>query len=434
MRLFGSDGIRGVAGTYPLDASTLTRIGQVIHEDLGAGVVVVGRDTRPSGRQICEQVLGMLKDADVLDLGIVPTPAVACETKSRHADLGIMITASHNPAKDNGLKFFGSDGFKISRERAKQWEQRVAQTPEISSRTSLSCQTVSATHYEDLVRSHFQQDWGGLKVIFDLAHGAAVNMVPRVCRSIGLDAQYLAGSRDGERINAGVGALHPHKLAEQVLSQRADVGFAFDGDADRLVVVDRHGNCVPGDVVMYILAQCYVREGKNLDRLFGTVLSGQGLEDALRGMNIALERTPVGDQHILDGLRSTGALFGGEPSGHLIQMDLLPAGDGLLAALRILRHLTQDSDLIVKARQAVPSYPTYESNIQVNHKPDIHDVPALRDLAMTIERALDGTGRWVLRYSGTEPLLRVFAETKHMDTVKPMLDSFCRIAKEVLNG
>lgn len=431
--LFGTDGIRGTFGQAPMDETTVRRLACVIGAGLNSdATVVIGRDSRQSGPLIARFLQDHL-GCQVIDLGVVTTPIVAWETSERAADLGIMITASHNPPADNGLKFFASNGYKIDPELAARWSEQLSQVQSVRSNQADHC-VATPDHYLALVKQQFGQDcWGGLKVVFDLAHGGAAGWVKTACDGLGLDAVWVADSADGEKINMGVGAMAPGRLAQAVLHHEADVGFAFDGDGDRLVVVDREGRVVSGDAVLFALANCYRLEKKHLKRVVGTVLCGQGLSEALNALDLKLVRTAVGDQHILRELRRSGELLGGEPSGHIIQMDLLGAGDGLFAALRLLRHLVTDKNLLQASQEQIPSYPTLEHNLRVRHKPDISSVPELQLKCEEIERLLAGQGRWILRYSGTEPLLRIFVEAKNLSAVEGPVNAFARKAEEVLN-
>ncbi len=434
--LFGTDGIRGRSGQAPLDDDGLRRIAKVIDSDLPPGAAIVfGRDTRESGPSMIKSLVTSMVDRPLYDLGIVTTPMVACETVRRNAALGVMVTASHNPAPDNGLKFFGADGFKIERERARRWSSAFYTTTADLQAGAASLVACKPSHYSDMVMGHFGNDkLSSIKVVFDLAHGAATGRMPALCQQLGLNASFVADEIDGKRINQHVGALHPQRLAARVKSLNAHIGFAFDGDGDRLVVIDHQGNTVPGDVVLFALAECLRREGHDVKRVYGTILAGQGLHDALAKKGAELIRTPVGDQYLLEGLRKSGDILGGEPSGHYIQMDLLNAGDGFLPALRLLRHLTSDAKLIQEASQQVPRYPCLERNIRISKREPIEGIGPLNDIKGTIDRELEDQGRLVLRYSGTEPLLRLFIEAKSLEKVAPLVDTFAAKAEELLNG
>ncbi len=413
--IFGTDGIRGKAGQFPLDSRTVQKLSRVLKRWLPhGGAVVIGSDTRSSCEELKSFLLADWSDLRIADLGVAPTPAVAFETQARGADLGVMITASHNPPQDNGLKFFDARGLKISSEQAQRWSDQVSAEPQATALRGGAPQTAQADRYRDFIRARFSPaDFHGLRLGFDLANGASVHLAKRVLADLEIDAMLTGDAPDGGNINCGVGALHPETIASVAADHGLDAGFAMDGDGDRLAV----STTVPvhGDVVLFALFRLMRAEGVAVDTVVGTILCGLGLEEALRKEGCALERTPVGDQNVLAEMTARGLPLGGEPSGHLIQSDLFPAGDGLLGALRLARGLKQNPDLLRQAHAATPMYPVFEKSYRVAAKPPLEEVAAVQAEVSALRRRLGDAGRLILRYSGTEPKIRVFVEARDLE-------------------
>jgi phosphoglucosamine mutase len=375
----------------------------------------MGCDTRASGAQLMAWLLAGLQAGQVEDLGVVTTPVVAYETARRGASLGIVLTASHNPPEYNGLKFFERSGLKLTESRARSWSERV-ESGTISAKGNASAELartpVLPDHYAGLLHHHFRKpDFHGVTLAWDLANGAASARVPQWLRELTDNPVIMGVSPDGNNINQGCGAMAVEALGELVCDQGLNAGFALDGDGDRLVVVGPDGQPIHGDLVLYGLVQAMAREGQNITTVVGTILTGLGLETRLAQDGIRLLRTPVGDQHVLAAMVEQGWLVGGEPSGHLIQADLFPAGDGLLAALRLARAMAADPHFWKEIAASVALLPTLECNISVRHKPPLASLPTLSEAARELEHHMGSRGRLILRYSGTEPKIRLVVES-----------------------
>ena len=405
--IFGTDGIRGEAGVPPLDRITVCKISAVLAQWLPQdALVVIGSDTRTSREEIRTWLVSALGATRVLDLGIVPTPVVAFETRARNADLGIMITASHNPPKDNGLKFFERSGLKLPKDVARRWSDQIGTIQAIDAPASLTA--ASPDHYRAFIKETFDRDrLQGIRFGFDLANGAGSLLVPDLLEELGIRATFIGNTADGSRINDGVGALHPEALADLLTREQLPYGFALDGDGDRLAAAAPQA--LNGDVVIYALYRI-LREKKPVPAVVGTIMCGMGLENRLREEGVELIRTPVGDQNVLAEQIEKSLPLGGEPSGHLILSDLFPAGDGLLAALTLATGLADNPALLREAVDAVPMLPTYEQAYRVRHKPPLDEVPAVAACIASLEERIAGTGRIIIRYSGTEPKLRFYLE------------------------
>lgn len=433
--IFGTDGIRAEAGSPPLDAQTIRKLSGVLRSEFGPGVrVVCGRDTRRSGAQIHSWICHAWDGWELVDLGVVPTPVVAYETKARNAQLGVMLTASHNPAQYNGLKFFDGNGLKITRTVARRWSDQVEQMTSVPSPAAPHSIPAYPDAYRSMVTTHFgAEDFSGLTMAFDCANGACIHVAKQIAQDLKLDALFLGDAPDGTNINGHVGSLFPQAVARCVRDHDRHMGCALDGDGDRLVVVDAHGDVVHGDVLLYALSLCFEQEGLHLADVVGTILCGYGLERALDRRGMTLHRTPVGDQNVLATMQANGYLLGGEPSGHLIQGDLFPAGDGVLAALRLAKHLSRNPKLFQQAREQVPILPAYENAYVVRSKRPLNEVEPIKECVHALKQGLAGNGRLVLRYSGTEPKLRLWVESDQLSDVMGRIEQLERAIREVLS-
>jgi len=414
--LFGTDGIRARFGEFPLDRASVQALGGLIAEELGPhGHLVLGCDTRSSCAQLVKWLLAGWQGGKVEDLGVVTTPMVAYETSRRGASMGIAITASHNPPEYNGLKFFEGSGLKLCEQKALAWSERV-ESGRVSAKGMATGEPARTrtlpNHYAGLLHRHFQRaDFGELALAWDLANGAASACLPQWLRELTGNPVIMGDAPDGSNINQGCGAMEVKALGELVRCRGLHAGFALDGDGDRLVVVGPDGQPIHGDLVLYGLVQAMAREGQNITTVVGTILTGLGLETRLVQDGIRLLRTPVGDQHVLATMVDQGWLVGGEPSGHLIQADLFPAGDGLLAALRLARAMAADPQFWQTIAARVDLLPTLECNIAVRHKPPLASLPTLTEAARKLEGHMGSRGRLILRYSGTEPKIRLVVES-----------------------
>lgn len=433
--IFGTDGIRGKVGRFPLDAATVLALSEVLRVFLGRrGRIVVGRDPRRFGDVLFDQLTRHLDSVEVWDLGVVTTPAVGAEARARNADLGVMITASHNPPEYNGLKFLDRHALKVSTDITATWSRDLeARTMPASGKPGRVIQD-HARHYVKLLQEEFSAaELEGQRLGFDFAHGGASYLGREVLNALNVSAEIMGDRPDGGNINHGVGSLHPQRLGALVRECGLDVGFALDGDGDRLVVVDRRGDVIHGDVLLYALFHAVRERHPECCDLVGTIMCGKGLEVLLQEEGYRLHRTSVGDQNIIQHLVSHQLLFGGEPSGHIVLAHILPTGDGLLSALYLARHLRQYPDFLPWAVSRVPVFPTHERAIAVRHKPPLHTLPALQQAADALERRLGDEGRLIIRYSGTEPKIRLFVEARDLTPHQPLINALEAAVMEVLS-
>jgi phosphoglucosamine mutase len=389
--LFGTDGIRGVANEYPITPEVALRIGRAVARVLraqnkGRHKVVIGKDTRVSGYML-ETALtsGLVSEgARVLLTGPVPTPAVAHLTKSMACDAGIMLTASHNPFADNGIKIFGPDGYKLNDALEEEVEKIIlggAQSPPPDIRLGKAYRIDDATgRYIEFAKSSIgAKNLKGLKVVVDCAHGAGYFVGPLILEELGAEVIKLGTSPDGYNINEGVGSLHPEKAAELVKKHKADIGVCLDGDADRVIFVDGNGNIISGDRVLCLCAIALKKQNKlRGNTLVTTVMSNLGLRDALAADGIALEQTQVGDRHVLERMRDGGFNFGGENSGHLIFSDFATTGDGIVSALIVLSVIKESGQSLAELADCMSEYPAELVALPVKKKPPLESIPKIK--------------------------------------------------------
>ena len=423
--LFGTDGIRGIANKYPITPEVALRIGRAVARVLeaqrsGRHKVVIGKDTRVSGYML-ETALtsGLVSEgARVLLTGPVPTPAVAHITKSMACDAGIMLTASHNPYADNGIKIFGPDGYKLNDSLEAEIEAIIkgeAPTPNKDIRLGKAFRIDDATgRYIEFAKSSIgSMNLRGLKVVVDSAHGAGYQVAPVIFDELGAEVIKIGSSPDGYNINEGYGSLHPEKAAKLVKSEGADLGICLDGDADRVIFVDGDGEVLSGDRVLCLCAKALKASGKlRGNTLVSTVMSNLGLRDALAEDGISLEQTKVGDRHVLEHMREGGFSFGGENSGHLIFSDFATTGDGIVSALMVLSFLKESGNSLAELADCMTEYPQVLVNMPVSQKPPLQEVPEIMAAIDAANQTLGDNGRTLVRYSGTEKKLRVLAEAK----------------------
>jgi phosphoglucosamine mutase len=435
-RLFGTDGVRGLANVdlTPELAMGLARAAG----DGRPGLAVVGRDTRRSGQMIGAAVSAGLQAAgyDVLDLGIVPVGAVSYTTRTRKAALGVMISASHNPAPDNGIKFFGPDGAKLDDEREASIEGRLRSGPpwhavEGADVGILTGDQGSVEAYLDHLVDAADFSLNGLEIALDCANGAAYDAAPRLFERLGADVEVFAAEPSGMNINDGCGAVHPEWLAARAEGR---IGLAFDGDADRLIAVDEDGVAINGDVVMAVLAR-HLRQRDLLpgDRVVATVMSNLGFKRALRTMGLTLEETAVGDRYVLEAMQRLDAGLGGEQSGHVI-FHREPTGDGLLTGLRLLEVVAATGAPLRELRRVMIEYPQVLRNVHVRVKERLPDADAVWSAVSMMEKRLGDDGRILVRASGTEQLVRVMVEASEAPTAASVADDLALVVRRELGG
>ncbi|MBV9214677.1 MAG: phosphoglucosamine mutase [Acidobacteria bacterium] len=425
-RLFGTDGIRGIAGEFPLDKATVRTIGNSLsnyfREELSRDPrFVTGRDTRESGGWIEAEIHSGIHEGggEVESAGIITTPGVAYVTNAFRFDAGIVISASHNPFEDNGIKIFSPSGKKISSDIERQIEADIyaAQGSAIPV-GSRKADSASANQFRAAYLDHLAEKVGGLdlshrKIVLDCANGAASDLAPELFKRLGANVTAINCSPDGRNINLNCGSLHLDGLQRRVIEEKADAGIAFDGDADRALFVNEKGEVVDGDATLWVMARYLKDHGKLANStVVSTVMSNIGLELALKGEGIELNRAQVGDKYVLDELLANGSEIGGEQSGHIIFPEISLVGDGMMTALLLLRAIVERGVSVSEATTGFSRYPQVLVNVKVKEKRPFAEIPAIAEAARELETRLAGSGRLLLRYSGTENLARVMIEGK----------------------
>ena len=446
--LFGTDGIRGRANTHPMTAAMALQVAQAAGAYFQSGqarrhAAVIGKDTRLSGYMIeAALTAGLLsRGMDVLLVGPLPTPAIAMLTRSMRADVGIMVSASHNPYEDNGIKLFGPDGYKLS-DDAEAEITRLIDEPDTlpplvdSSRIGRAKRLEDAGgRYIEFAKSSFPRGLilDGLKIAIDCANGAAYRVAPTVLRELGAEVIPLAVSPDGTNINRECGATAVAHLATQTVAHGAHIGLALDGDADRLIVIDETGQIIDGDQIMALIATSWARAGLlRGGGIVATIMSNMGLERHLEAQGLRLTRTKVGDRYVLEAMRAEGFNVGGEQSGHLILADYATTGDGLIAALQVLACLVESGKRASELTRVFKPFPQILKNIR--YAPGVDPLaldPVLTAIAAA-EQRLKGSGRLVIRKSGTEPLIRVMAEGEDPALVSETVDALIAVVASTL--
>ncbi len=422
-KLFGTDGVRGTANTHPMTAEMALRIGAAVgryfrRDAAGVHRVVIGKDTRLSGYMFENALTAGLTSTgmNVLLLGPVPTPAVGLLTRSMRADLGVMISASHNPAHDNGIKFFGPDGFKLSDKVEAEIEALIANGVEPTDATEIGrAKRIddSRFRYIERVKSSFprQMRLDGLKVVIDCANGAAYHVAPMALWELGATVIPVGVEPNGHNINEGCGSTHPARAAEAVLEHKADVGICLDGDADRVILIDEQGNVGDGDQFMALMAARWAAEQRlRGDALVATVMSNLGLEHFLADHGVRLERTGVGDRYVVERMRAGGFNLGGEQSGHIVMTDHATTGDGLMAGLQFLAEMVRAGKPSSELLHQFDPVPQLLKNVRFATGQTPLENAQVKATIAQAEADLAGGGRLLIRKSGTEPLVRVMAE------------------------
>lgn len=440
-KLFGTDGIRGQANTEPMTAETCLKVAMATALQFKRGshrhLAVIGKDTRLSGYMVEPALvagfIGM--GMDVVLLGPVPTPAVAMLTRSLRADLGVMISASHNPFGDNGVKLFGPDGFKLSDEIEQSIEARMAEPFATDLAPSADLGRASRLddaagrvieHSKNAFPKHLRLD--GLKIVVDCAHGASYKIAPRVLYELGAEVIAIGVNPDGTNINRGCGAMHPEAVGEFVVQHKADLGIALDGDADRVILVDEKGQVVDGDQVLGLIATSWQRESVlQGDGVVATVMSNLGLERYLQSHNLRLERTAVGDRYVVERMRHLGWNVGGEASGHIVLSDFGTTGDGLAAALQVLACIVTQQKPASEVCRVFTPVPQVLLNVSYDKGSDPLSQASVLSALQSAEAELQGRGRLLVRKSGTEPVIRVMVES---DDPKPIAERIASAIKE----
>ncbi|MEP6897115.1 MAG: phosphoglucosamine mutase [Rhodanobacter sp.] len=440
-KYFGTDGIRGMVGEWPISADFMLRLGRAVgcvlaREGKDRPKVLIGKDTRVSGYMF-EAALeaGLVAaGADVGLLGPMPTPAVAFLTRSMRASAGIVISASHNPHHDNGIKFFSANGEKLTDEVELAIEQEVDAgfVTVASERLGKATRIADAVaRYSEFCKATVAEDFSlhGLKLVVDCAHGATYQVAPKVFAEMGAEVIAIGDKPDGFNINREVGSTHPQALQQAVIAHGADMGMAFDGDGDRLVLVDRHGQLADGDDILYVLARSLHDRGALKGPVVGTLMSNYGLELALAEFGVPLIRANVGDRYVMQQLRQHDGILGGETSGHILCLDRATTGDGIVAALAVLEALASSGQDLVAARAKLKKLPQVMLNVRAVGARESLGSAEVKQALLEAERVLHGRGRVVLRASGTEPLVRVTIEGADAVEVQQLAERLADVVK-----
>jgi phosphoglucosamine mutase len=443
-RYFGTDGIRGRAGTHPVTADFARHLGNAAARILGGGsdrpVIAIGRDTRTSGPELEQALAAGIAEAggDVRLLGVLPTPGVAALVKEEGFSAGAVVSASHNPWEDNGIKFFSGDGFKLPDETEARLEEAM-EAPPIS-----AGETGSITDFPDAAVRYTAHalrsvppgfSLSGLEIAVDCANGAAFETTPETLRRLGAGVHVFHASPDGRNINLGCGSMEPGELGRLVRETGARVGLAHDGDADRLLLCDETGAPLDGDELLALAGLDLLRRRELAgNTVVATVMSNLGLDEAIEAAGGRVIRTPVGDRYVLEAMREGGFILGGEQSGHMIFAGHGTTGDGLVAALQILRLMVESGEPLGTLRKALRKYPQAQRALTVRSKPPLEEVPAILSAIQAAEAAVAPRGRVLVRYSGTEPKLRILLEGREAAVLEDHADRIATAAHETLGA
>jgi phosphoglucosamine mutase len=448
-KLFGTDGVRGVANTEPMTAETALRLGRaaahIFKRNDGRHRLVIGKDTRLSGYMLESALVAGIcsMGVDSLLLGPLPTPAVAFITRSLRADAGVMLSASHNPYMDNGIKFFSRDGFKLADSIEKEIE-RLFLSNELDHIRPTAEHVGKAYRIDDamgryieFIKNSFPKGMtlDGLKIVLDVANGAAYKVAPRIFFELGADVHVYSDEPNGMNINENCGALHPELIRKAVIDHNADLGISLDGDGDRVIMADEEAKAVDGDQILAMCAVDFKKKGllRN-DTVVGTVMSNLGFLRAMETHGIKVIRAKVGDRYVLEMMQKEGLNVGGEQSGHVIFSDYTTTGDGLITALQVLKIMRESGKKLSQLAQCMTKYPQVLINVEVKEKPELESIPEIKAAIDDITTKLGNTGRLLVRYSGTEYLARVMIEGQDENRIRSMAHSLGNIIKSKIGG
>ena len=457
-RLFGTDGIRGIAGEYPLTPEFVEKIGIVsaetlTHHFLPSGLssqevpspkptIIIGRDTRESGEMIFDSLAkGLIqRGVDVLDCGVITTPAISYLTQSTNSLAGIVISASHNPYQYNGIKFFSNSGMKLPDEVESEVEEKLkaselSKTEKEKKGNIIPFQGAKEKYIKFIKRSIPEEvNFSGLKMVIDCANGSVSEIAPRIFRDLGGEVIMVNDTPDGKNINEGCGSLHPEVIQKAVKANRADLGFAFDGDGDRVLFTDEKGSDLDGDHLMALCAECLKRKGKlKNNTLVVTSMSNLGLLLAMERLGIRVLQTKVGDRYVLEEMLKSGATLGGEQAGHIIFLDYGKTGDGLITALRVLSIIREEKKPLSELAGIMERAPQVLINVEVKERKPFDTLPLTSRLIQEAKSTLGKEGRILVRYSGTEPLARVMVEGKDREKIERIAKNISEAIKKELN-
>jgi len=443
-KLFGTDGVRGIANKHPMTTEVAMRLGRaaayVFKHDDRRSRIVIGKDTRLSGYMIENALAAGIcsMGVDVLLVGPLPTPGIAFITASMRADAGVVISASHNPYQDNGIKFFARDGFKLPDDLEMKIEA-LLYSEQIDSLRPTAEEVGKAFRVEDAIGRYIvflkntfprELDLSGLKIVLDCAHGAAYRVAPAVLEELGAQVFAYGVKPDGTNINAGCGSTCPEVISKAVLEHGADLGIALDGDADRCIFVDEHGNEVDGDHIMAICGiDLLQRDALKQNTIVATVMSNMGLDIALNKAGGKVIKTDVGDRYVVEEMRRNDYCFGGEQSGHIVFLEHNTTGDGIISALQVLAILQKSGKSLSELASVMQSLPQVLVNVRVRERLSLDQLPDVRAMIEAVESRLGDTGRVLIRYSGTEPLMRIMLEGQDQDEITGMANQIAELVK-----
>ncbi len=446
-KLFGTDGIRGIANTYPMTAEVALNIGRAVahlfKKEKHRTKIIIGKDTRISGYMLEEAIVSGIcsMGADAFIMGPLPTPGVSFMAQSQRADAGIVISASHNPYHDNGIKIFSGDGFKLPDEREKEIENfffnsHEEHLPEPENLGKAYRIEDAEGRYIVFLKNTFPREVSmeGMKIVLDCANGATYKVAPHVFWELGADITTIHADPNGLNINDKCGSQHTTDLSEAVLREKAAIGMAFDGDGDRIIVVDEKGNTITGDQIVAICANTLKKEGRlKNNTVVTTVMSNKGLSNSFRDMGIKHLKTGVGDRYVLEEMQKTGSVIGGEDSGHIIFLDHHTSGDGIISGLQLVATMLKEQKPLSELSKLVTVFPQVLINIKVKTKPDISTIPEIMAVIENTEKELGDNGRVLVRYSGTEQICRIMVEGPDERTTKIYCKNVSEVVNKVLN-
>ncbi len=441
-KYFGTDGIRGRVGQGPINPEFVLKLGWAagkVFAKTGRSKIIIGKDTRISGYMFESALEAGLVAAgvDVAMLGPMPTPAIAYLTRTFHAQAGIVISASHNPYCDNGIKFFSAEGTKLPDDIELAIEEQLdRQMTTVDSAGLGKVQRINdaAGRYIEFCKSTVPTGFSlrGFKIVVDCAHGATYHIAPAVLEELGAEVVVMGAAPDGVNINQDVGSTKPQALCERVISEAADLGIAFDGDGDRVLFVDRNGESVDGDEMLFIIARDQIRTSGSCSGVVGTLMSNLGFEHALQDIEVPFARAKVGDRYVVELMKSRGWLLGGENSGHIICADVTTTGDGIVAALKVLFALVDGGVPLHESKCGMNKYPQIMVNVGISDKSKLDKNPVIEQAVNDVEQKLNGQGRVLLRPSGTEPLVRVMVEGENSELVDTLAHELADVVKEAV--
>lgn len=444
-KLFGTDGIRGKVDEYPMTVDMISKVGfavaAIISPNKNNPKIIIGKDTRLSGDKFEKSLISGIcsNNAQVVISGIIPTPGTSYLVRSLGFDAGIVISASHNPFNDNGIKVFDHTGFKLSHEKELEIEKIIFKNQFCLEKTPVNSNILPTNDFINNYTGFLKQcitssnAFRGLKIVMDCAHGAAYQIGPSLFSDLGVDVDPLFTEPNGKNINQDCGSEHPDIMRKKVIEYKADMGIAFDGDADRVILCDETGDIITGDRILAMCAGFLKKQNRLKNNIVvSTVMSNLGLRKALADMGIRHIVTDVGDRHVAESMREKGAVLGGEDSGHIIFMEHQKTGDGLLTALKVLEFMKHEDKPLSELKKVMTRFPQKLLNIPVKSKPNLENFPEIMQSIQSVENSLAGKGRVVVRYSGTEPICRIMVEGLDNQVIAQNCEQIAEVIKKYI--